>query len=112
MEREADPVDAQLVEVAGIAETEIAHREDRSLAGVLPASGGLLRIATDHRADDLAVLSPRRIEARRDAAVPHHDDAVGDMLDLIQAVGDVEGPDTLCADALDMRVEEPRLPTR
>ena len=64
-----------------------------------------LRVAADHRTHDLAVPALHFVEASHNPAVTHDDDAVGDVLDLIEPVGNVETGYSLGADTPDMGVK-------
>ena len=80
---------------SGIAQRQVLHAQDplRVCRGL--SRRRTFRITTDHCANDFAIFALHLIEASYDPAIAHDDDAVGDTLDLIEPMGNVETRDSL-----------------
>ncbi len=77
-----------------LAPADAAHFE--SDFGMVEIGDGHRRVgqfAADHHRDDLRNRCPRRLNRAHTGAIPHHGDAVGDALDLVHLVADVDHAD-------------------
>jgi hypothetical protein len=74
---------------------DIPNLQQDAVGSNRPVGIELVHLAPDHELDELVGRSRRRQAARRGAPVRQHGDSVADAPDLVQAVRDVDDPDTL-----------------